>query len=161
MFKFFLGFWNRRIHKCFCFLLLGLSACRTATPLPKANLADPSWQVRQGQAAWRSTRSAPEIAGEILLATKPDGEAIIQFTKTPFPFVIAQRTTNAWQIEVPAQNKTYRFAGNPPARLIWFQLPRAVFDEPLQKPWRWNESGDTWRLENASTGESLEGYFSK
>lgn len=160
MFKNFLGPGRRGVGKWFCFLLLGLTACRTA-PLPKVSLTDPGWNVLQGQAAWRSKASAPEIAGEILLATSPDGRALIQFTKTPFPFVIAQRTTNAWQIEVPAQNKIHRFPGRPPARVLWFHLPRAVAGEPLPKPWRWNQSSETWHLENVSTGESLEGYFSK
>src|SRR4051812_19452341 len=86
-------------------LLLALPACRTA-PTPKANLSEPGWTVRQGQAVWREKKDASGIAGELLLATRP-GRTFLQFTKTPFPFVIAQTGTNSWQMESPAENRRY------------------------------------------------------
>src|SRR5439155_15039375 len=71
-----------------CFLLaLCVPACRMLPPLPSVNLAEPGWTVHEGQAIWRPKRDAPEIAGEILVATHQDGRALVQFTKTPFPFV--------------------------------------------------------------------------
>jgi hypothetical protein len=142
------------------FLLLALTGCLTGPPLPPANLAEAGWNVRQGQAVWRAQRSAPEIAGEILLAIGENGRTFVQFTKTPFPLVIAQATTNSWQIESPAQNKQYSGRGAPPQRLIWLQLPRAFSGQALPENWSWQNSNRGWRLENRSTGESLEGYFS-
>ena len=140
-------------------LLAFLSACRTA-PLSPVNLSGPGWIVRQGQAVWQPKRSAPEIAGEVLVAIDAGGgRAFIQFTKTPFPLVIAQTTTNVWQIEAPAENRRFSGRGSPPARILWFHLPRAISGSPLPKDWVWRNSGNTWQLENLSTGESLEGYF--
>src|ERR1043166_4713848 len=85
----------------FLALLVACGACRTVLPLPPANLSQPGWTVRQGQAIWRSARKAPEIAGELLLATRTDGEAFVQFTKTPFPLVIAQTSGSDWEIRFP------------------------------------------------------------
>jgi len=150
-----------RIFSWFGLLLLGVTACRTIAPPPKVNLSEPGWKVFQGQAVWQTKRNASEISGEILLALKLDGQTFVQFTKTPFPFVVAQSTTNAWQLEFLAQNKSYSAPGTPPLRLIWFQLPRSVLGSALPGSWSWHRSENNWRLENISTGESLEGYFSK
>src|SRR2546421_166697 len=65
-------------------ILLFLAGCALLPPLPQANLRDPGWTVREGQAVWKSKRGASDIAGEILVATQPDGRAFVQFTKTPF-----------------------------------------------------------------------------
>jgi hypothetical protein len=142
-------------------LLLASTGCRSLPPLPKVNLSGPGWEIHQGQAVWRSRRGAPEIAGEILLATNASGRSFLQFTKTPFPFVIAQTTTNSWQIESPAQNRRFAGPGKPPDRIIWFQLPRALSGVPPTAHWSWHNSETGWKLENRSTGESLEGYFTQ
>jgi hypothetical protein len=149
-----------RIHCCFGFLLLGLGACRTE-PLPKVNLSEPGWKIFQGQAVWQPKHDVPGISGEILIAEKSDGQTFVQFTKTPFPFVVAQSTTNDWRLEFPAQNKSYAARGNAPSRMIWFQLARAVGGSEPSVNWSWRDSQGNWRLENTSTGELLEGYFSK
>ncbi len=150
---------------CSLFLLFSIlifsTGCRTAAPLPKADLSAPGWKTFQGQAIWRAKKDAPEIVGEILLATNTNGRAFVQFTKTPFPFVIAQTTTNAWQIESPTQNRSYSGHGSPPDRVIWFQLPRALANQPLPKRWRWKNDGANWQLENPSSGERLNGYFNE
>lgn len=169
MFKNFLEFWRtfafspykRPIFSGLSLLfLLGLCGCLTAPPMPKVNLSEPGWTIRQGQAIWRPKREGPEIAGELLLATKPDGNAFAQFTKTPFPFAVAQLSPKEWQIEFPPQNRRYAApSGHPPARIVWFQLIKAETGKPVTPPWSWNDSGGNWRLTNASSGESLEGYF--
>ncbi|MDB6056500.1 MAG: hypothetical protein JWO95_344, partial [Verrucomicrobiales bacterium] len=74
-------------------VISALAGCRTMKPLPPANLKEPGWTVREGQAVWKRKASEPEIAGEILLATRSDGRAFVQFSKNPFPLVIAQSTT--------------------------------------------------------------------
>jgi hypothetical protein len=143
------------------FILFTLTGCRSLPPLPKANLSESGWTILEGQAVWRAKKDAPEIAGEILLATNGNSRAFVQFSKTPFPIVIAQTTTNAWQIEAPAQSRRYARSGPPPARVLWLQLPRAFTGLPLPKKWSWKNSAEGWRLENISTGESLEGYFTQ
>src|SRR5260221_7057373 len=96
--------------------LLGLAAaagCRTLAPMPSVNLAEPGWKTRQGEAVWRSKKDAPEISGELLVATHPNGRTLVQFTKTPIPFVTAQTTSNAWQIHFVPNNQTYTGRGKP------------------------------------------------
>jgi len=163
-------------------LMLFGPGCRSLPPLPPANFAEPGWTVREGQAVWRAKRGAPEIAGEILVAvygnssgtifpevtgevgnpSHRDCRTFVQFTKTPFPFVIARTETNSWQIEMPVQNNRYSGHGHPPSRVIWFLLPRVIEGSPPPKGWSWQAGKDNrWRLEERSTGDSLEGYFTQ
>ena len=88
--------------------------CHTVPPLPPVNLTEPGWTVLQGQAVWRTKKDAPEIAGELFVATNPDGRSFVQFTKTPLPFVVAQTTTNSWQIHFVPNDKTYSGRGKVP-----------------------------------------------
>lgn len=143
------------------FLAAGLlvTGCRTRPGLAPANLADAGWTVRQGQAVWRSGAHAPEIAGEILVATRTNGESFVQFTKTPFPLVTAQRSLNLWQIEVPTENRQYRGSGDPPGRLIWFWLIRAVEGQSIPPKFAWHQDTNGWSLGNRKSGESVSGYF--
>jgi hypothetical protein len=174
MFNFFFKLpFNSRPEKAFshckqalfcCFgwlLLISLSGCLTGPPLPKANLSEPGWTIRQGQAVWQPQRKGEGIAGELLLATRPDGSTFVQFTKTPFPFAIAQTTSNRWQFEIPPQNRRFAAPGKPPARIVWFQLANAVLGKPIAKGWNWQNSETNWQLKNSSSGESLEGYFTQ
>ncbi|MFM2081935.1 MAG: hypothetical protein RL380_626 [Verrucomicrobiota bacterium] len=116
--------------------------CRT-TPLPPVDLAAPGWQTHPAQAVWRPNRHAPELVGELLYATRTNGESLVQFSKNPFPLVTAQTTRHAWRIEFAAVGKKYSAPGIPPARLLWFQLAPLAHTNHL-------------RLENNSTGEALE-----
>src|SRR5436190_21054552 len=93
----------RLLAPLLCCLSLCAAGCRLLPTLPPANLSEPGWHIREGQAVWRMKRDAPEIAGEVLLAINADGRAFVQFTKTPFPFLIGQSTTNRWQVELPTQ----------------------------------------------------------
>src|SRR5262245_9987514 len=86
-------------------LIFAATACRTLPPLPPVNLSEPGWTVRQGQAVWKSGREMPEIAGELLLATKPNENQFVQFTKAPFPLAISQQATNHWEVHFPTENK--------------------------------------------------------
>ena len=153
---------NWRILLLISLVWLGVAGCRTAAPLPVANLKEPGWTVRQGQAVWRRNRGAPEIAGDILVATRGNDRAFVQFSKTPLPLVIAQSTPKAWEVETPVQNKHYSGHGRPPKRLIFLYLPRAILGEPLPGNWLWQPlENNGWHLENRGTGESLEGYFTQ
>jgi hypothetical protein len=84
----------------------------------------------------------------------------VQFTKTPLPFLSAQATSHAWQVNDIPENKTYSRHGKPPVRLIWLWLPRCLEGAKPPKPLEWHPTGDGgWRLENRKTGESLEGFL--
>jgi hypothetical protein len=140
-------------------VLFAATGCRTVSPLAPANLSEPGWTVRQGQAVWQSGKERPEIAGELLLATKLNGDAFVQFSKTPFPLVIAQQATNHWQVQFPTENKRYSGFGTPPGRLIWFPLAQALAGKLPPDKWSWYQDANGWRLENRATKERLEGYF--
>jgi hypothetical protein len=143
-------------------LALTAISCRTAPPLPQANLQEPGWQVRQGQAVWRLAHGEREIAGEVLVATKCNGpRAFVQFSKAPFPLVIGQETANRWQVDFPPQNRHYAGQGRPPQRIIWLYLPRILLGQAPPKKWSWHQDANGWRLQNTPTGESLEGFFNQ
>src|SRR5262245_17576018 len=117
-------------------LAMVLSGCQTVQ-LPPARLTDPGWKTQQGQGVWRAEKGAPEIAGDLLLASHPDGRTVVLFTKSPLPFVVAQTASNAWQIEFVPVHKKYSAHGNPPSRLVWFHLAPALAGTALPKPWSW------------------------
>lgn len=137
-----------------------LLGCVSVPRLPPVNLSEPGWKVYQGQAVWRSKKDAPELVGELVVATNPDGRSFVQFTKTPLPFFVAQTTSNSWQFEVVPQHKIYSYRGRPPARLLWPNLPARLSGAPPPKNWHWQrlENG-SFRFQNSATGESLEGYL--
>lgn len=139
-----------------------MAACRTVPPLPPANFAEPGWTVRQGQAIWRTGTDAPELAGEVLVATHPDGRSMVQFTKTFLPFVIALRTTNSWQVDFVGKNRTYSGRGEPPARVIWLHLARSLHGTPPPTPFVFAETPEAgWTLVNRLTGEMISGYLAR
>jgi len=145
-----------------CFLGVAVSGCRTLPPLPEADLKQPGWVVREGQAVWLQKRGGTEIAGDLLVATRSGGDAFVQFTKNPFPMVTARTSGTQWQIESPLQNRRYTGRGHPPARIIWLVLPQLLADAPPPADWSWKHFDQMkWRLSNQSTGETLEGYFNE
>ena len=139
--------------------LLAAGCASVVSPLPPADLKQPGWTVREGQAVWRLAHGAREIAGDVLVATRANGDAFIQFSKTPFPLVIARENAHQWQVEFPPQSKHYAGRGRPPRRVIWLYLPRVLAGEPPPKGWTWHHDASGWQLANGATGESLEGFF--
>ena len=166
-------------------MAIGAIGCRTMAPLPPVNLSEPGWTLRQGQAVWKAKREAPDLAGELLLATHPDGRALLQFTKTPLPFVTVQLSGESWQIEFPPQQRRFAGTERPPARLLWVHLA-----ESLSPPWPETTAGanhsnatsprlrdnrsrqplpealhfertdeHSWTLENRDSGESISGFL--
>ncbi len=141
---------------------LALGGCATVPRFAPANLNSPGWKLLQGQAVWRRSKSAPELAGELLLATNVDERAFVQFSKGSLPFLGAQSTPGAWQVEVPTQNQRFSGHGRPPARLIFLYLPLALEGKPLPARWSWQMTADeNWRLEDRSTGQSISGFFTQ
>lgn len=143
-------------------LALVSAGCMTSSaPLPPVNLAEPGWTLRQGQALWRIRADAPELAGEVLSATHADGRALLQFTKTPLPFVSVQLATNGvWQVDFIPQQTRYTGQGRPFPRLIWAHLARALSGQPLPSPIEFTRpENHGWRLLNRDSGESITGFF--
>lgn len=151
----------RRSGALLLLVFAGLVAgCRTPVSLPPVNLNEPGWTVRRGQAIWRRKRGGQGVAGELLVATRSDGQAFVQFSKNPFPLVVARTTSNAWSVEFPPQNKHYSGHGLPPHQIIFLYLPRVLSGLPPPHDWSWQPVGQGgWLLENHATGESLEVYF--
>jgi hypothetical protein len=86
----------------------------------------------------------------------------VQFSKNPFPLVVAQSTSKTWQVETPTENKFYSGRGKPPARLIFLYIPRLLAGEPAPKGWTYERLPDNaYRLVNNQNGESLEVYFTQ
>lgn len=142
-------------------LLLVLAAgCRTAARLPRADLTAPGWRVQSGQAIWKPSARRSELAGDLLLATNVNGNFFVQLTKDPFPVVTAESMDGQWQIEFGADEHSWRGRGEPPARLIWFQLPQVLLGEKIPGHWHFEAvTTNSWRLEDKQTGEALEGGF--
>jgi hypothetical protein len=99
------------------------------------------------------------VAGDILVATHADGSSLIQFIKPPLPFVLAQQTTNSWQIQFFAQKKTYSGRKRPPSRILWLQLMDALADRPIPSVSLRRMPDGRWHLENTETQEMLEGFL--
>jgi hypothetical protein len=140
--------------------VIGCAACRTLPPLATANLSEPGWSIREGQAVWRPKLKGPEIAGELLVATHRNGETFLQFTKTPLPLVVVRTTTNRWHIEFIAEHRARSGHGQPPAQFGWLQLARCVGGAAPLTQWHWEKfPDDRWRLENRVSGETFEGFL--
>ena len=152
---------SSKLHLLFWFVsVLGCGACRTAPPLPPADLSEPGWTIREGQSVWRPKIEGPEIAGELLVATRRNGETFLQFTKSPLPFVVARITTNRWQIEFVADHREFSGHGQPPSRFGWLHLARCVAGTAPPAKWHWEKFPENrWRLENQSSGETFEGFL--
>jgi hypothetical protein len=136
------------------------ASCRTGPPLPPVDFSSLHWQLRQGQAVWKPTKNRPELGGDLLLATNADGSYFVQFSKTPFTLATAQVAKGGWQIEFGDGHHTWRGRGAPPNRFVWFQLPDALAGKQPGHHWKFTrQKDDSWRFENARTGETLEGMF--
>jgi hypothetical protein len=154
------GFFFSRIVLLSFVLMAGLSACNTVKNMPAADLSEPGWTVLQGQAVWRPKSTAPEIAGDLLVATNVDGSTFVQFTKTPLPIAVGQTTTNSWKIHFVPKDKTYSGHGHPPTKIVWLHLPKDLAGSKPPRFWHFTKKeGGSWLLQEHFTGESLEGYL--
>ena len=118
--------------------------------------------MREGQAAWRDGGTAPEMTGELLVATHLNGATYVQFSKYPLPILTAQTTSNQWQIQFHLQNRTYAGTGQPPRRIVWLYLAHRLTGRPtpLSNAWTFQRiAGGAWRLANPSTGEFIAGFL--
>jgi hypothetical protein len=154
----------RSVVRGFVLACVGLLAgCRSLPPQPPADLSEPGWTIRQGQAVWKTNPGAEGVAGDLLVAMHWNGRNVVQFTKPPLPLVNAQSDTNHWQIQYFAQNKTYSGRGRPPERILWLQLPEnlATFLS-ARRDTDWSITrlqGGAWEFTNNVSGESLDGFL--
>jgi len=141
-------------------ILVFFSGCQTA-PKNLFTAADPGWRVQQGQALWRPQRGLPEFGGDLVLASDDAGRCLIQFDKTPMAILSAQTTSNRWLIKFPQRQMSFSGRGPGPTRFAWLYLHAALAGEQLPPPLHFESKPDGgWRLENSSTGETLEGFLS-
>ena len=143
--------------------LAALAGCQSLPPQPPMDLSEPGWTIRQGQAVWTAKPGAEGVAGDLLVAMHWNGRNVVQFTKPPLPLVAAQSSTNHWQIQYFAQDKTYSGRGRPPERILWLQLPDnlAMFiSERKDTDWSiTRHRGGSWQFTNNVSGESLDGFL--
>lgn len=151
---------GRCARACSLVVMATLAGCLSLPPQAPFDLSQHGWTIQVGQAVWHPGQEAMEIAGDLLVATHPDGRSLVQFTKPPLPFVSAQRTARGWHAQFFAQKKSYSAPGRPPDRILWFHLPEALAGRLAPGPWSFTLAPeDHWRLENRSTKESLDGYL--
>ncbi|MEY2409515.1 MAG: hypothetical protein QOF48_2185 [Verrucomicrobiota bacterium] len=144
----------------FALLPLALAGCRSLPPQAPMDFSGAEWSVQQGQVVWRPDGKTDGVAGELLLASDRGGRSVVQFTKTPLPFLVAERTPATWQVHFIPMHKTYGGHGAPPARIIWLHLAAALRGEPVTPGFQFSSKpGDGWRFERSVTGETLEGYL--
>lgn len=142
------------------FLLVLAAGCRSLPPVPPPDPAGPGWTQRTGQAVWTPDRASAGLAGDLLVATHPDGRQFVRFTKTPFPIVEAWSDANGWEARFGPEGRTRRGRGAPPARLFWLHLPAASTGVVVPAGWRFDREPDhRWRFQNQRTGESLAGFL--
>ena len=144
--------------KLYCLVFLVFLGCHTAPRFGPLDLASPGWQTRSGQAIWKPDRSKPEIVGDLLVSSDENGNAYVQFSKA-FPIVSARLSREGWQAEFPPQNKRYSAPGNPPSRIVWLQLLRAVTDAEVNGRWTVERTESSLTLTNTHSGESVEAHF--
>jgi hypothetical protein len=136
------------------------AGCMTSMSKSLFTASGPGWTVQEGQALWRPGSKYPELAGEIVMARHEDGRCGIQFAKTTLPVVLAQTTGTNWLIQFPPQQLSFGGRGAPPRRFTWLYLHDALAGRELPKNFNFQRKPDGgWRLENARTGETLEGFL--
>ena len=141
--------------------LLLFCGCQTTTNNNLFTASGPGWHIQEGQALWRPGRGLPEFGGDLVLAGDDNGRSLIQFDKTPLSLVFVQTTPDQWLIRFPQRQMSFRGRGPGPTRFAWLYLRAALAGEQLPSPLHFERKpGGSWRLENSSTGETLEGFLS-
>lgn len=128
----------------------------TAAKSERIDLSAPGWTIRQGQALWKPGTDKPEIAGELVVASHPTAGSYIQFSKT-LPILSGRITSSGWEFENTTENKQYSGGGNPPSRIVWLQLLRAIEGQEISGRWTVaRPSKDFVTLEDEHRGERLQ-----
>jgi hypothetical protein len=137
-----------------------IAGCSTLAPLPRADLSEPGWVVKRGQAIWRFGERAPEVVGDLVVAVRATGEMFAQFSKSPLTVAVAQADTTRWELDLAMFQRQVAGRGAPDNRFAFFQLGRQIGGREMLAPWEFStEPDDRWRLANPRTGEYLEGFW--
>jgi hypothetical protein len=142
-----------------CLAIMFLNAGCQTSKRSLFTTVGPGWRTFEGQALWKPNSDIPELGGEIVIATHEDGRCLVQFSKTPFPLVMAQTTKSDWLITFPPRDMAFAGKGSPPTRFLWLHLNRALTGQSLPASIRFQARADGWRLENSHSGESVEGFL--
>jgi hypothetical protein len=138
------------------------AACVTgcaSRQLPPTDLTAPGWTQQHVEAVWRPREGAPELVGELLVATHPDGSRWVQFSKQGLPLVLARTTPSGWTLQSPLRSRGLAGRGPAPDRGPWFQLDHLPPSPPASNRWRLTLQADgSWRLAHPRRGEVLEGF---
>lgn len=154
----------RRIERVGCLASLALVTIAVFTGgcvaprLAPADLSEPGWQVQEVPAVWCPKRGAPELAGELLLASHPDGRRLVQFSKQSLPLVTAQVDGRSWCIS--SSVRSGRWGGSLPStdRVPWFQFTELPPAAVKSARWQLTFPADgTWRVTRPGKGEFVEG----
>jgi hypothetical protein len=147
-----------RLHLLTAFLisLTALTGCRTVPNAKPIDISEPGWRVRQGQALWRNKADAPEIAGEVILATNVNERAFVQFLKNPLPLLTGEVAPGRWRIEFIPEKRSFAGRGKPPRRLLWLQLLANLQQPQAKPPLSFAKMPDnSYQIEDHSTGERV------
>jgi hypothetical protein len=135
-----------------------LAAGCAAPRLAPIDLAEPGWTVRESAAVWHPPGNAPELAGEILVASHPDGRLFVQFSKQTLPVVAATATPAGWSVGSPLRRGAVGGRGRPTDRVPWFQIRSLPPGDPASQRWQLVRSnGVPWRLRAVRGNEFVEG----
>lgn len=137
--------------------ILLLAACGTTrqSSLAPLDISAPGWSVRQGQALWRPAGENPEIAGDVVISSHPSAGSYVQFSKT-LPILSGRLGPGGWQFETIPENKRYSGRGQPPRRIVWLQLLRAIEGQEISDRWSVARPSDNYiALEDTHSGERL------
>ena len=138
-------------------IIAGLgSGCFAPTLAPVA-LTSPGWSSSETPVVWRPSTKAPELTGELLLASHEDGSRLIQFSKGGLPVVVAQQSAVGWRISSSLRSGSFGGRGSPPSSVVWVQI-RSVPPTSMSPPWALTKlSNGGWAVVHSRTGELLEG----
>jgi len=154
-------YWSGRFWGPFLLAMVVLSTgCQTAKE-SLFTVSGQDWRVREGQAIWRPRRGLPELGGDLVMASHANGSCAVEFAKAPLALVVAQTTPTNWLVRFPPRGMGFSGRGRPSVRFAWLHLHAALTGEPLPKQFRFErKQAGVWRLENTSSGETVEGYLS-
>lgn len=135
-----------------------LAGCASVPEFAPADLAQDGWSQRTGQAVWRPADSSrPRLIGDLLLATRDNGDLLVNFVKAPIPLFTARVEDGRWNIRFVERDRAYGGRGKPPRkRFIWFALPQILAGQAPPRPWQLTRpQPNIWLLEQPKSGESL------
>ncbi len=137
-----------------CALLCG---CATVPRFAPVDITSGQWETRHGQAVWTPDSKKPEVTGELVVATNPVGDLLVQFSKNPFNIVTAQKRAGNWQLEYGPEARRYSGPGEGPPRIVWLRLPELLRGAPAPLGWTVVErSSKSLIVEHDDRGERLQ-----